>query len=174
MIGDRTSIRRLRHPVPDQGMPNGRNSPRRFFGMRTRRTAWPVGPRLQKLSKPPARAAIDRRTACQAAATTSARLSTVNSRNPGDPFAFDVTPSGVSELFPGLIGSRQSPSLFPCPLLSNSPSLHRHYPASSVLPPRPARPGSGSRVPRQRGFPCCAPYPQRARRNRRCPCRCSP
>ncbi len=67
--------------------------------------------------------------------------------------------SGVSELFPELIGSRQSPSVLSSFLhrsRTEAPSLHRHDPASPVLraspPPCPARP-----VPRGMPVGTCTP-----------------
>ena len=62
-----------------------------------------------------------------------------------------VTPSEVSEAYPGLIGSRQAPrSLPPCLPRSRirAPSLGRHYPASRYYGPlrRTARSSWSSRV----------------------------
>ncbi len=78
---------------------------------------------------------------------------------PGLPSLAHVMPSGVSELLPELIGSRQSPSVLSSFLhrsRTEAPSLHRSYPASPVLraspPPCPARP-----VPRGMPVGACAP-----------------
>ena len=81
-----------------------------------------------------------------------------------------ATPAGVSEPFPELGGSRQSPgSLSPFRRSSRpeAPSLRRHYPASPVLraSPPPCRPKlalAGSRWTRARhrqGFPGCSCAP---------------
>ena len=84
-----------------------------------------------------------------------------------------VTPSGVSERYPKLLGSRQSSLSLPPSLRSSrtkAPSLRRHYPASPVLraSPPPCRPKlalTGFRLARARhrqGFPCCIRFPARA------------
>jgi len=78
-----------------------------------------------------------------------------------------VTPSATSEHNAGWLDSSSIPMSFVAccvRLLTEAPSLHRHYPASSVLrtspPPHTARPVSRE-LPVDRyhdhrwGFPCC-------------------
>ena len=77
-----------------------------------------------------------------------------------------ATPSTTSEHFLGLIDSRQSlrPRRFLRFLSTEAPSLHRHYPASSVLraspSPHTAQPDSHElpvdpNCDHRWGFPCC-------------------
>ena len=135
--------RRLRHPVPYAGNAQWSELPAPL--LRNENPPYcirPVGPRLQvprQLSKPPAhpvRLDVRHRLAIDSTgpAVTPDRLPsrgpvhrhatpcrTVNKTGiPETPSLSHVTPSGVSELFPGLIGSRQSPYPVPLPtLLSN-------------------------------------------------------
>ena len=164
-IGDSTSIaavcttRSRRHGVPKGGMAPPASSGSAPVAQRTAGSCALAA--LARVPRPPLRAALLDILDCLAVrprhsgappatplpARPAARLCHPAPRagRPGLPSLKHATRSGVSEPYPKLIGSRQSPRSLPPSLRSSrieAPSLRRRYPASPAqrVSPPPCRP----------------------------------